>query len=224
MWMTLNRKIQLSIIVTTITILIIAIQSVLEIVSGSPSSPIRFGSLLVTIVGTVLVAGFNFCWRFVWSKIPILSKLIFPDLNGTWTGPLQTTWRDPVTGMSPGPIDTTVWIKQDLFNFSIQQQTKESLSWSTRVFAEADKPSDRFRLWFSYDNRPHAKVAYRSPDHEGVCSLEMNVDRSKSDLQGQYFTSRSTSGNIQLSKVSSKLTNLPDRKLWPGGALSHFDS
>jgi hypothetical protein len=116
--------------VAIITILIVAIQSVLEIVAGSQPSPIKFGSLLVTIVGTILVAIFNFCWRFVWSKIPILSKLIFPDLNGTWTGPLQTTWKDPATGLSPGPIDTTVWIKQDLLNFSIQQQTKESLSWS----------------------------------------------------------------------------------------------
>ena len=201
-----------------------SIQSIFELVAGTQPSLIKFASLIVTVIGTVLVAAFNFSWRFLWSKFPFLSKIVFPDLNGTWTGPLQTTWKDPATGLSPGPIDTTVWIKQDLLNFSIQQQTKEFVSWSTRVFAEADKPSDRFRLWFSYDNRPHANVAYRSPEHEGVCSLEMNVDRSKSILQGQYFTSRSTSGNIQLSKVSSKLTNLPDRRHWPRGILSHFDT
>src|SRR5262249_26319552 len=39
-------------------------------------------------------------------KLPIFRKWLvpFPDLNGTWQGTIQTTWRDPQTNQIPGPI------------------------------------------------------------------------------------------------------------------------
>src|SRR5437660_549049 len=36
----------------------------------------------------------------------------FPDLNGTWQGTLQTTWVDPNTGKSPGPLPVILTIRQ----------------------------------------------------------------------------------------------------------------
>jgi hypothetical protein len=143
--------------------------------------------------------------------------MFFPDLNGTWTGTLQTTWKNPVTGEIPGPIETTVWINQDLLTVTVKQQTKESPSHSTRMFLSADRESDKYRLWFSYDNRPHANVSNVSPDHEGVCWLEMNLRLDRNHLKGQYYTSRSTSGNIQLKRVYSEVKNVPGRQHWTGG-------
>jgi SMODS-associating 2TM, beta-strand rich effector domain len=74
---------------------------------------------------------FQFTWRAIWARIPALAKVAFPDINGTWKGTLHSNWKDPKTGLSPGPIETTVWIRQTLLSVSVRQQTKESPSWST---------------------------------------------------------------------------------------------
>jgi SMODS-associating 2TM, beta-strand rich effector domain len=125
------RKTQLSIVVTATLLLCLCIQAVIEWLTGQAPSPLKLSSVIIFLLATVLVAVFNFTWRAIWARIPALAKVAFPDINGTWKGTLHSNWKDPKTGLSPGPIETTVWIRQTLLSVSVRQQTKESPSWST---------------------------------------------------------------------------------------------
>jgi hypothetical protein len=221
MWSVFHRKTQITIIVTGAIVIVVALQTIIEWITGSWPSALKLSSVAIFILATLMVGIFNFTWRWLWRKFPVLGRTIFPDLNGTWKGTLQTTWKDPNTGLSPGPIETTVWIRQDLLSFSVKQQTKESPSWSTRIFPYADVQADRYQLWYSYQNRPHANVAPVSPEHEGVCLLEMNVSLSEDRMRGQYYTSRSTGGNMEVHRVSRSIQDIQGRESWPGGSEFH---
>jgi hypothetical protein len=221
MWTLLNRKTQITIIVAIAMALVVSLQGVYEVVSGLTVSPFKLLTVIVFLIASGSIWLFNKSWRAIWKRFPVIEKIFFPDLNGTWIGTLQTTWKNPTTGEIPGPIETTAWIRQDLLTISVQQQTKESPSRSTRMFPYADASSDRYQLWFSYDNRPHANVSSVSPDHEGVCLLEMNLSLDRNKMKGQYYTSRSTSGNIQLTRISSSIKNISGRENWASGTDAH---
>ena len=52
----------------------------------------------------------------------------FPNLNGTWQGTIQTTWKNPETGQVPGPIPTILTIKQSFGRISCVMRTTEMVS------------------------------------------------------------------------------------------------
>ena len=125
MWLLLARRTQLLIIVVATVLVLWALESVLEMTTRSAVSPLKLVSLVVFLLGTVLVAVADRCWRPLWRRFPLLSRVLFPDLNGTWKGTLQTTWKDE-HGVTPGPIESTIWVRQSLFTIHVQQRTKES--------------------------------------------------------------------------------------------------
>jgi len=169
---------------------------------GERAPMLHFVSLFATII-TVGVAGVtSLTWRYVWQKLPAIARKTFPDLNGTWEGTLISTWIDPATNKSPPPTPVTIWIRQTLFSVSIKLRTGESSSHSTRCLLEAEHEAGRFRVWYSYDNKPKAEVAHRSARHEGVAWLGMDIDTDPTRLAGQYYTSRRTTGDIDVRRVS----------------------
>jgi hypothetical protein len=159
-------------------------------------------SLFATIITVVVAGAASLTWRRLWRKFPVIARKTFPDLNGTWEGTLVSTWVDPATGKSPPPISVTIWIRQTPFSVSIKLRTAESTSHSTRCVLEAEHQAGRFRVWYSYDNQPKAEVAHRSARHEVVAWLEMDIDADQNRLAGQYYTSRRTTGDIALRRVS----------------------
>jgi hypothetical protein len=203
MWALFSRKTQVLIIVALTTALLLSFQGLNEWWSGQETSLIKWVSTVASIISIVVIGGANIIWRTLWRWVPKLNHWIFPDLNGRWEGTLQSTYIDPETNHVVGPIDAKVTIHQTLFTTNIKLQTGESNSSSTRVLAEADRDADIYRFWYSYDNRANAKVAHRSPRHEGVAWLEVGLDDDPDILTGQYFTDRRTSGDIQLRRVSS---------------------
>lgn len=219
MWSILERRVQVTILISAVIYLLIAIQALIPFISDAPISSTKFVSIIIFIVATLFVGAFNLLWRRLWRRYPVLGKLIFPDLQGTWEGTIQTSWKNPDTGLVPGPIATIVWIRQDLLSISVRQQTKESPSWSTRMVPAADRASGRYQLWYSYDNKPHANVSSSSPDHEGVCTLENDPTLNPSFLKGQYYTSRKTTGNISLTRRSREIKPFADKEDWTSGTL-----
>lgn len=201
MWALISRRWQLMILVGLTTLLLLGLQGASEWWTGTRPSLLKFVSLVATIIGTFFVVIANFIWRRLWRALPILSRMFFPDLNGTWEGFLQTTWVDPATNEVPPPIATTVTIRQSILSISVKQRTEESVSWATRVIPEADTDADRYRLWYSYSNKPKAAVSHRSSDHDGIAWLELSLSDDPDELRGQYFTSRKTSGDILLRRT-----------------------
>ena len=80
--------------------------------------------------------------------------------------------------------------------------TAELTSHSTRALLERFPETRRFRIWYSYDNEPQARVGHRSSLHEGVAYLEYNLDVNPNRLSGRYYTARRTTGDIELSRTS----------------------
>jgi hypothetical protein len=204
MWSLLARRTQVIILVVLTTVLLLGLQAASEWWTGATPSLLKFISLVATLISTVAVLAANWTWRAIWRKLPFLNRVFFPDLNGVWEGWLQTTWEDPETKQVPGPIPSRVTIRQGVLAINVRQKTGESASWSTRVIPEADPDADRYRLWYSYSNKPNAAVSHRSCDHDGIAWLELSLGDSPDELRGQYFTSRRTTGDIMLRRVSTQ--------------------
>lgn len=129
----------------------------------------------------------------------------YPNLQGTWTGVLKSTWINPKTNKSVEPIPVQFCIRQDFENIHISMYTKESSSFSqaARFILESD---DTISLSYTYSNKPQATVRDRSEIHDGAAYLRI-IESKKLRLEGEYWTSRKTTGDIIIQKTSDKLIN-----------------
>ena len=154
---------------------------------------------VVTIYVVLSLAFTKWLWRW---RIFRGWLVPFPDLQGTWQGELQTTWKDPETGKVPGPIAMILVIQQSFSSMKCTMYTHESESYSTA--AQIDESTGVVRLTFNYTNRPKATLHHRSTMHDGAANLRV-VTGPDARLEGSYWTSRCTSGDIHLKYRSKEL-------------------
>lgn len=144
--------------------------------------------------------------KYIW-KLKIFHKWLvpYPNLQGTWTGVLKSTWINPKTNRSVDPIPVQFCIRQDFENIHISMYTKESSSFSqaARFILESD---DTISLSYTYSNKPQATVRDRSEIHDGAAYLRI-IKSETLRLEGEYWTSRKTTGDISIQKTSDDLTN-----------------
>ncbi len=126
-----------------------------------------------------------------------------PNIQGTWSGTLQTTWKD-ADGNTPGPIPITFAVRQTLDSVSCRLYTQESGSYSTSAQIEEDDASGIFRLHFSYLNTPKSSVQHRSEIHAGAADLQI-IEKPSKRLAGNYWTSRKSTGDMELTFKSSEI-------------------
>jgi hypothetical protein len=210
MWDLLSRRWQVGIVVALALALVWgALVWGAEAVFGSPVRDmtvrdmltyyLRLISLFTSVITIVVVGIAQMSWRYFWRKFPIIARSTFPDLNGCWEG--------TIVGDRPGaqPDDARVWITQTLFTMSIVFKHKRSqfTSYSTRLFLEADRHAQRFRIWYSYQFRPT-----QSP-YEGSAFLEISEPGRPGILVGRYFTERGTTGKLQLIPIPDRFESNP---------------
>jgi hypothetical protein len=200
MWGLLPQRWQVLIIGASAVILVTAIDALVLHFTGQNAGPLRYLSLAATI----FTAGIAFLVQLFWFKaaewIPWLQTKTFPDLNGTWSGALRSTYKAPGSDAPWPPINTTVAIKQTLLTISITLQSGESKSYSHREHLEPDYRNKRFRVWYSYSNEPKAEFRHRSAPHDGVAYLEMDWDTDRNKLTGRYYNDRGSSGDLDLKR------------------------
>lgn len=122
-----------------------------------------------------------------------------PNLSGTWKGKIKSNWNEGKTKSIP----TEIIVKQDFFNISVRIRTEESVSHSISSSFNIDKDSNVQQLFYSYLNTPKAGIRERSAIHYG--STLLNFDGFKVDkMTGEYWTSRETTGEIELKRVKQK--------------------
>ncbi|OIO17491.1 hypothetical protein AUJ29_01245 [Candidatus Kuenenbacteria bacterium CG1_02_38_13] len=157
---------------------------------------------VVTIYVLLVLIFTNWAWR-----LPIFKGWLvpFPDLQGTWKGTLQSTWIDPATSQKIQPKDVMLVIKQTFSNISCVMYTDESNSFSNTAQINQDDDSGIFRLSYNYTNRSKANVRDRSVIHDGAAILKVITEPEKS-LEGEYRTSRKTTGDISVKFISKKLS------------------
>ena len=133
-------------------------------------------------------------WGWKW-KIFYPWLVPFPDLSGDWSGTIKSNWKEK--GLEP--IPTEVSITQTFFNIQVRIKTGESRSYSIGASFDIDKDRGFQHLFFSYLNTPKPGVRERSEIHYGSTLLNYegyNVVK----MDGEYWTSRETTGEIELTK------------------------
>lgn len=152
---------------------------------------------LSSVIGiTILVLGFydRRLWRWRWLRR--LQKQ--PILHGTWKGTLQTTWSDPDTEETPGPIDVYMVVRQTASTVAFDMHTAESSSSTTAGSLDAAE-SGAWVLSGSYLNRPQVLIQHRSRVHRGSAVLEVHVGPSTL-IEGVYWTDRDTKGSLRFTQ------------------------
>ena len=157
---------------------------------------------VVTIYVLIVLVFTNWVWRLSIFKGWLV---LFPDLQGTWRGTLQSTWIDPNTNQKISSNDVTLVIKQTFSNVSCVMHTDESDSFSNTAQINKDDDSGIFRLSYNYTNRSKANVRDRSAIHDGAAILKV-ITESERRLEGEYWTSRKTTGDIDVKFISKKLS------------------
>ena len=158
---------------------------------------------LPDVVTIYVIFAFLFT-KWAW-RCPIFRKWLvpFPDLQGTWKGRIESTWVHPETGQKTPPRDVVIAIKQTFSAISCSMYTDESDSYSTTAQIHEDDESGAYRLSYNYTNRPRATVRDRSTIHDGAAILKIILSPEKK-LEGEYWTSRKTTGDISVKFISDK--------------------
>ncbi len=162
-----------------------------------------------TVPILLLIAAFFvvYGWR-----LPIFRKWLvpFPNLNGTWQGSIQTTWEDAETGKTPGPIPVILTVRQSFISISCVMRTAEMCSRSYFADFWIDRDQQVQKLGYSYASAPLPSVRHRSPPHDGTMVFDV-IGNPATKLNGQYWTSRSTAGEVTLTLRTRKLLeDFPD--------------
>ena len=136
-------------------------------------------------------------WGWKW-KIFYPWLVPFPNLSGDWTGTIKSNWKEKELE----PIPTEVSIAQTFFNIQVRIKTGESRSYSIGASFDIDKDRGFQQLFYSYLNTPKPGVRERSEIHYGSTLLNFegyNVTK----MEGEYWTSRETTGEIELTKKNA---------------------
>jgi hypothetical protein len=176
----------------------ICIWLLLLLVSGTPmqmgwEALKRFPeSVVIYSCGHVLFTTWAWRWKaFEGWLVP------FPDLQGTWAGIIVTTWNEAPTEPARPPIPVVLVIRQSFSSVNCVMFSKESSSSSSAAQLIGEEGTAQPELCFIYSNRPCASVRDRSEIHEGAAILKV-VMKPKRVLEGQYWTDRRTTGDIQV--------------------------
>lgn len=119
-----------------------------------------------------------------------------PNLSGEWEGTIKSNWGDG----AKEPIPMKIIIDQTFMNIQVRIKTDESRSFSLGASFNIDKDRGQQQLFYSYLNTPKAGVRDRSEIHYGSALLMFDgcvVD----EMEGEYWTSRETTGEMHLKRV-----------------------
>lgn len=137
--------------------------------------------------------------KWIWRWNLLQGWLIkIPDLQGTWRGELKSDWINPETGKGIDPILVVLVIRQTFSTIKCTLMTKESTSYSTTADINIVPNGEDLYLTYNYTNRPKATIRDRSSIHDGASILKI-IQKPNKCLEGEYWTSRKTRGDMTLS-------------------------
>jgi hypothetical protein len=154
----------------------------------------------IVFIITVIVVPFS---KYLW-KLKIFQGWLvhIPNLNGTWTGYIESDYINKETGKAIDPIYTELTIKQSLLNISCTMETNEMKSKNTLSGFNIDKDSQTRQLIYVYLSEPNQKIQERSRIHRGTIIFDIDKENNKDIiLKGNYWTGRKTSGTMILRKM-----------------------
>lgn len=151
-------------------------------------------SFLPTLAVAAVVVWDLWLWRF-----PGVQRLVRrPDLRGLWSVTLTPHPDSSIPeGGNRGPISAFLEINQSYWAVHLRLYTDQSSSKSTATSWLPAYESSVDNLTFTYDNTPKVSESPRSMRSSGACNL-MPTSLRPDEIEGTYFTDRSTKGDMAL--------------------------
>lgn len=151
----------------------------------------------------VILAGFD-RWAWKWRILP-RSLVKRPDISGTWSVTLRSSWVDPNTGNVIDEIRAYLVVKQTFTSIDLRLLTTESTS--RQLAAQLVRlDDDEFSLAAVYRNEPKLVIRHRSAIHFGALVLPI-PNPVPDTLVGEYWTDRRptpTSGELIATRRTRK--------------------
>lgn len=117
-----------------------------------------------------------------------------PKFMGRYSGKIFYCYK----GVS-GEKETSVIVKQTLLSVKVQIKTNEITS--NTIVGDIVEENGEYALYYTYITNPKIKYSKENPIQRGTCRL---VKNNKKELNGIYWTSRNTTGDIELKKKSRR--------------------
>jgi SMODS-associating 2TM, beta-strand rich effector domain len=185
---------------TTLVIAATVIWGITLLLQGAPVGLdwLKPYSTVVGILPLVLLVFDKWLWRLRILHGWFVKK---PNLQGTWKAQLRSTWNEGAS--EAREIEGYMIIRQTYSSIAMRLVTSES---SSELIACNISRSDDglYEVVGVYHNVPKLLERRHSPVHFGGLILRVLGDLADA-LEGQYWTDRSTLGEIRLSERSSVL-------------------
>lgn len=150
-------------------------------------------------------------WLVFW-KLPllgdVLNKNICPNLNGVWTGQIESNYLDEDGNNTIKDVEFR--IKADMFGFNISQYSLDGYQNSKVIQSEITKDSRTGTFYLSYIFESIVPIPKETDDHtfDGAGRLEVIFAKERTTLKGTYWTNRAwqrkqnTAGIVTVTKKS----------------------
>jgi len=181
------------------TLLLVAaiLWAILLLLDGTSVS-LSFFSPFSTVLG-VLVIVISIFDKWLW-RLRLLHPWFvpLPNIEGTWTGQLASTWVDARVGAAGVTLDAELVIRQTFSSIHLRLSTPESNSelLSGNIVR---KPDGTYQVVAVYRNTPRLLRRDQSPIHYGGVILDV-MGGPPGFLEGEYWTDRGTRGELRFSK------------------------
>lgn len=167
----------------------------------------------VTIIFLVFIyATGKWGWSVFW-KLPllgdVLNKHICPNLNGVWTGQIESNYLDKDGNNTVKDVELR--IKADLFGFNISQYSLDGYQNSKVIQSEITKDVRTGTFYLSYIFESIVPIPEETDDRtfDGAGRLEVIFVKEAMTLKGTYWTNRAwqrkqnTAGIITVTRKNS---------------------
>jgi hypothetical protein len=183
-----NNMIKVAKYIFWISIVLLGIRCNLNVpdIISKPITPYDFLSCAgEAITGALIIFGiYNaYLWMFnPFNKMPRLKGNYLGNINFNFTG-------------KPESKSVTIEIKQTLLSTNIKIVTNEIQS--TTITSNLIKENGEYILYYTYITNPNSKYSKENPMQYGTCRM---YAKNKNEIQGRYWTSQNTTGDIFLKK------------------------
>ena len=186
--------------VIALTVVSLASMAVLLWLVGEPLSwtwVFSVGGTVSVTAGAITLFD-RWAWKQPWLQGWFVKR---PILKGDWNFVINSLWIDPLTNRCPEPIEAQVTIRQTYTQLHLRLETPES-SGDFVASKIVTKDDGTYQVFGVFQNQPRISVQDRSRPHRGALLLDViGEPATPSELKGQYWTDRGTSGEIHGERI-----------------------
>jgi hypothetical protein len=138
--------------------------------------------------------------KWMWAWIPTKVSGV-PDLRGTWCATVDSDWTPPKSKVPVEPIEAYFVIRQTSTSIDLVMMTRESRSHT--ITARLEAADGVVSVAGVFLNESRSSVRGQSPMHYGGLIVRVGGP-PPTTMHGDYWTDRSTSGEVTLKWRSRK--------------------